>query len=67
VDVLSRDELVRYRVETSAPYEADRMQYQEPRGLMRFYMLKAVTPARCTDGTEFRTRVIKNSDRRKDL
>ena len=32
VHVLSRDELVRYRVETSAPYESDWMQYQEPRG-----------------------------------
>jgi hypothetical protein len=30
--VLSREELVRYRVETSAPYESDWMQYQEPKG-----------------------------------
>ena len=55
VHVLSRDELVRYRVETSAPYESDWMQYQEPRGLMRSYMLKAVTQASGADGTEFRT------------
>ena len=55
VHVLSRDELVRYRVETSAPYESDWMQYQEPRGLMRSYMLKAVTEARGADGREFRT------------
>jgi len=55
VHVLSRDELVRYRVETSAPYESDWMQFQEPRGLMRSYMLKAVTDARGADGTEFRT------------
>jgi hypothetical protein len=46
VHVLSREELVRYRVETSAPYESDWMQYQEPKGPMRLYMLKAVTQAR---------------------
>jgi hypothetical protein len=55
VHVLSREELVRYRVETSAPYESDWMKYQEPRGPMRSYMLKAVTAARGADGTEFRT------------
>jgi hypothetical protein len=55
VHVLSRDDLVRYRVETSGPYESDWMQYQEPRGLMRTYMLKAVTGARGADGTELRT------------
>src|SRR5262245_38185239 len=55
VHVLSREELVRYRVETSAPYESDWMQYQEPRGPMRSYILKAVTSARGADGTEFRT------------
>jgi hypothetical protein len=55
VHVLSRDELVRYRVETTAPYESDWMQYQEPRGAMRWYMLKAVTEARGAGGTEFRT------------
>jgi hypothetical protein len=55
VHVLSREELVRYRVETSAPYESDWMQYQEPKGPMRSYMLKAVTQARGADGTEFRT------------
>src|SRR5262249_49899419 len=54
VHVLSRDELVRYAVETQ-PYESDWMQYQEPRGTMRSYMLKAVTAARGADGTEFRT------------
>src|SRR5215510_2359404 len=53
--VLSREELARYRVETSAPYESDWMQYQEPRGPMRLYMLKAVSSARGVDGTEFRT------------
>src|SRR5215469_6520510 len=31
------------------------MLYQEPRGPMRWYMLKAVTEARGVDGTEFRT------------
>ena len=46
VYVLSRDELVRYAVETSARYESDWMPYQEPRGPMRSYMLKAVTEAR---------------------
>jgi len=46
VHVLNRDELIRYRVETSAPYESDWMQYQEPRELMRTYMMKAVTEAR---------------------
>jgi hypothetical protein len=55
VHVLSREELARYRVETSAPYESDWMKYQEPRGPMRSYMLKAVTAARGADGTEFRT------------
>jgi hypothetical protein len=55
VHVLSREELVRYRVETSAPYESDWMQYQEPRGPMRSYILKAVTSARGADGTELRT------------
>ena len=55
VQVLSRDELVRYRVETTAPYESDWMQYQEPRGAMRWYMLKAVTEARGAESTEFRT------------
>ena len=55
VHVLSRDELVRYRVETSAAYESDWMQYREPRGPMRSYMLKAVTAARGANGTEFRT------------
>lgn len=55
VHVLSREELVRYRVETSAPYESDWMQYQEPRGPMRSYMLKAITAARGADGTELRT------------
>jgi hypothetical protein len=55
VHVLSRDELVGYRVETSGPYESDWMQYREPRGPMRSYMLKAVTQARGADGTEFRT------------
>src|SRR5262245_24916320 len=55
VYVLSRDELVRYRVETSAPYESDWMLYQEPRGSMRSYMLKSVTEARRPDGKEFRT------------
>jgi hypothetical protein len=55
VHVLSRDELVRYRVETSGPYESGWMQYQEPRNLMRPYMLKSVTEARGADGTEFRT------------
>jgi hypothetical protein len=55
VHVLSRDELVRYRIETTAPYESDWMQYQESRGAMRWYMLKAVTEARVADGTEFRT------------
>ena len=55
VHVLSREELVRYRVETSGPYESDWMQYREPRGPMRSYMLKAVTQARGADGTEFRT------------
>src|SRR5262245_36215074 len=55
VHVLSRDELVRYRVETSAPYESNWIPYQEPRGAMRSYMLKAVTAARGANGTEFRT------------
>jgi len=55
VHVLSREELVRYRVETSAPYESDWMQYQEPKGPMRSYMLKAVTQPRGADATEFRT------------
>jgi hypothetical protein len=55
VHVLSRDELVRYRVETSTPFESDWMQYQEPRRPMRLYMLKAVTVARGADGTEFQT------------
>src|SRR5215470_4250787 len=55
VQVLSRNELVRYRVETTAPYESDWMQYQEPRGAMRWYMLKAVTEARGAESTEFRT------------
>lgn len=55
VHVLSRDELVRYRVETTASYESDWMQYQEPRGAMRWYMLKAVTDSRGANGTEFRT------------
>jgi hypothetical protein len=55
VHVLSREELVRYRVETSAPYESDWLQYQEPRGAKRTYMLKATTAARGADGTEFRT------------
>jgi hypothetical protein len=55
VHVLSREELVRYRVETSAPYESDWMQYQEQRGPMRSYMLKAVTAASGADGSEFRT------------
>jgi len=55
VHVLNRDELVRYRVETSAPYESDWMQYQEARGQMRSYMLKAFTEARGADSTEFRT------------
>jgi hypothetical protein len=55
VHILSRDELVRYRVETSAPYESDWMLYQEPRGSMRSYMLKAVTEARGADGRELRT------------
>ena len=55
VHVLSREELVRYRVETSAPYESDWLQYQESRGAMRTYMLKAITAARGADGTEFRT------------
>ena len=55
VHVLNREELVRYRVETSGPYESDWMQYREPRGPMRSYMLKAVTQARGADGTEFRT------------
>jgi hypothetical protein len=55
VHVLSREELARYRVETSAPYESDWMQYQEPRGQMRSYMLKAFTEARGADSTEFRT------------
>ena len=55
VHVLSRDELVRYRVETIAPYESDWMQFQEPRGPMRSYMLKAVTAASGAGGTEFRT------------
>jgi hypothetical protein len=31
------------------------MQFQEPTGAMRWYVLKAVTEARGTDGTEFRT------------
>ena len=53
--VLSREELARYAVETSARYESDWMPYQEPRGAMRSYMLKAVTEARGVDGTEFRT------------
>src|SRR5215510_369791 len=57
VHVLSRDELVRYAVETSARYESDWMPYQEQRGPMRSYMLKAVTEARGADGTEFRTPV----------
>jgi hypothetical protein len=55
VHVLSRDELVRYAIETSARYESDWMPYQEPRGAMRWYMLKAVTEARGVDRTEFRT------------
>jgi len=55
VHVLSRHELVRYRVETSAPYESNWIQYREPRGPMRSYMLKAVTAARGANGTEFRT------------
>ncbi len=55
VHVLSREELVVYHVETSAPYESGWMQYQEPKGSMRTYMLKALTAARGTDGTEFRT------------
>jgi hypothetical protein len=55
VHVLNREELVRYRVETSGPYESDWMQHREPRGPMRSYMLKAVTQARGADGTEFRT------------
>ena len=55
VHVLSREELVRYRVETSAPYESDWLQYQEPRGSMRLYMLKAVTAARGANGKELRT------------
>src|SRR5262245_16908460 len=55
VHVPSRDELVRYRIETSAPYESDWMLYQEPRGRMRLYMLKAVTEPRGADGTELRT------------
>jgi hypothetical protein len=55
VHVLSREELVRYRVETSAPYESDWLQYQEPRGAKRTYMLKAITAGRGADGTEFRT------------
>jgi hypothetical protein len=55
VYVLSREELVRYRVVTGAPYESDWMQYQEPRGLKRGYMLKAFTEARGASGTEFRT------------
>jgi hypothetical protein len=55
VHVLSREELVVYHVETSAPYESGWMQYQEPRGPMRTYMLKALTAARGADGTEFRT------------
>jgi len=55
VHVLSRDELIRYAVETSARYESDWMPYQEPRGAMRSYMLKAVTEPRGVDGTEFRT------------
>jgi len=55
VHVLSRDELVRYAVETRARYESDWMPYQEPKGMMRSYMLKAVTEARGADGTEYRT------------
>lgn len=54
VHVLSREELVRYRVETSAPYESDWLEYQEPRGAMRTYMLKAITAARGT-ARKFRT------------
>jgi hypothetical protein len=59
VHVLSREELVRYRVETSGPYESDWMQYREPRGSMRTYMLKAITQATGADGTEFRTRNLR--------
>jgi hypothetical protein len=55
VYVLTRDELVRYAVETSARYESDWMPYQEPSGTMRSYMLKAVTEARGVHGTQFRT------------
>jgi hypothetical protein len=53
--VLSRDELVRYAVETSARYESDWMPYQEPSGTMRLYVLKAVTEPRGVHGTQFRT------------
>src|SRR5215475_8173076 len=60
VYVLSRDELVRYAVE-SARYESDWMPYQEPRGAMRPYMLKAVTEARGVDSTEFRTTKLRVS------
>jgi hypothetical protein len=55
VHVLNRAELIRYRVQASAPYESDWMQYQEPRGLTRTYTLKSVSEARGANGTEFRT------------
>ena len=55
VHVLTRDELVRYRVETSGRYESDWMQYQEPRDLMRSYILKSTTEPRGADGAEYRT------------
>ena len=55
VHVLTREELVRYRVETSGPYKSDWIQYQEPRGAKRVYMLKAITAARGAEGKELRT------------
>jgi hypothetical protein len=59
VHIMSRDEIRKFGIETRGQFETQWMLFEEPVGLKRLLMIKAITQGRGVDGGEYRTIVVR--------